>query len=147
MSEPRSASRKAEARGRESAALYARLIAALAFARGVLRLTFASREEAVQARARIVALMEPLLELASAEAVLLDVVVDAYGGAVAALDAATLSLKPLVRVETGESLPVCLVAWHLYADTERAEELTQLNGDRTPEFMPPRMIGMEPERK
>lgn len=147
MSEPRSASRKAEARGRESAALYGRLIAALAFARGVLRLSFASREEAVQGRARVVALMEPLLELASAEAELLDLVVEAYGRAIGALDAATLSLKPLVRVETGQSLPVCLVAWHLYADTERADQLAQLNGDRTPEFMPARMIAMEPERR
>lgn len=136
MSYPRSASRLVEQRGREMAANLARLLAALAFARGVLRIDFSSRQQAEQARARIVTLVEPLLDLAATDAALLDVVVGCYGAALEALDAAILSLKPLVRVVTGESQPACLLAWQLYGETERAAELVRLNNARCPEFMP-----------
>jgi prophage DNA circulation protein len=145
MSTPRSTSRILEARGREQAAVFARLLAALAFARGVLRLDFATRQQAQQARARLVAVMEPLLDRAATETELLTVVVGAYGQALAAIDAEILSLKPLARVVTGQSQPACLLAWQLYSDTTRAAELVRLNNARCPEFMPVEILAPLPD--
>jgi prophage DNA circulation protein len=145
MSYPRSASRLAEQRGRDAAAIYARLIAALAYARGSLRLDFGSRQQAQEIRERLVAVMEPLLDRAATEPDLFEAVVGAYGQALDALDAQILSLKPIVRVVTGESQPACLLAWQLYADTERAAELVRLNNARCPEFMPVELLCALPD--
>lgn len=145
MSYPRSTSRIVEQRGRQSAATFARLIAALAFARGCLRLDLASRQQAEQVRARMVALMEPLLDLAATDGDVLRVVVEAYGQALAAIDSEILTLKPVVRVVTGESQPACLLAWQIYADTERAAELVRLNNARCPEFMPVEILAALPD--
>ncbi|MCP4564066.1 MAG: hypothetical protein GY873_30100 [Bosea sp.] len=124
---------------------FARLMAALAFARGVLRVSYTSRQQAEAMRGRLVAMMEPLLELAARDQQLLQTVVEAYGVALDALDARILSLKPVVRVTTGESQPACLIAWQLYGDTERAAELVRLNGARCPEFMPETLLAPMPD--
>lgn len=146
MSEyPRSKSRIAEERGREMARAFARLMAALAFARGVLRVAFSSRQQAEAYRERLVTMMEPLLELAARDQRLLTTVGEAYGTALQALDARILSLKPIARVTTGESQPACLIAWQLYGDTERAAELVRLNGARCPEFMPETLLAPMPD--
>ena len=144
MMQYRSASRRAEAEGAARAAAHARLIAALALCRGVLRLDFERRESALAARDRITAAMEPCLSLAAGEPALLELAMGAYGAALAALDARILSLNPLVRVQTGESEPVALLAWQLYADTTRMDELAATNGDRTPEFMPTTLLARRP---
>lgn len=140
----RSKSRAAEAQGREMAGAFARLMAALAFARGVLRVGFTSRQQAEAYRARLVAMMEPLLELAARDLPLLDMVGKAYGTALDALDAQILTLKPIARVATGGQ-PACLVAWQLYGDTERAAEIVRLNGVRCPEFMPETVLAPLPD--
>lgn len=145
MSTPRSTSRILEARGRDQAAVFARLLAALAFARGCLRLDFATRQQAQAARARLVAVMEPLLDRAATETELLTVVMGAYGQALAAIDTEILSLKPIARVVTGQSQPACLLAWQLYADTTRAAELVRLNNARCPEFMPVEILAALPD--
>lgn len=142
---PRSKSRVAEERGREAARGFTRLMAALAFARGVLRINFTSRQQAEAMRTRLVTIMEPLLEMASRDLKLLDLVVKAYGIALDALDAQILTLKPIARVSTGESQPACLVAWQLYGDTERAAELVRLNQARCPEFMPETLLAPLPD--
>jgi hypothetical protein len=46
------------------------------------------------------------------------------------------SRAPLVRVETGISLPSTLLAWELYEDPERAGELVERNRVSTPMLMP-----------
>nr|WP_047578338.1 hypothetical protein [Methylobacterium sp. ZNC0032] len=145
MITPRSQSRIVEQRGCERAAAFSRLVAAIAFARGVLRMDFASRQQAQEARARIVALFEPLLELAASQAELLQVTIACYGAALEALDSEILSLNPVVRVTTGESQPACLIAWQLYGDTERAAELVRLNRARCPEFMPVTLLAAKPD--
>ncbi|MCC4298548.1 hypothetical protein [Aurantimonas coralicida] len=43
---------------------------------------------------------------------------------------------PLVRVETGISLPSTLLAWQLYGDPARASELVERNKSATPAVMP-----------
>jgi prophage DNA circulation protein len=47
-----------------------------------------------------------------------------------------LDLKPVVLVEAMRSFPSTLLAWRLYGDPERAEELVARNGVSTPLFMP-----------
>jgi hypothetical protein len=46
------------------------------------------------------------------------------------------SRAPLVRVETGISLPSTLLAWELYQDPDRAGELVGRNRVSTPQLMP-----------
>lgn len=145
MTAPRSQSRVVEQRGRARAAAFSRLLAAIAFARGALRAEFTSRQQAQSMRERIVALFEPLLELAAEQADLLQVTIACYGAALEALDAEILTLNPIVRVTTGESQPACLLAWQLYGDTERAAELVRLNNARTPEFMPVTLLAAKPD--
>jgi prophage DNA circulation protein len=47
-----------------------------------------------------------------------------------------LDLKPVVLVESMRSLPSTVLAWRLYGDPERAEELVARNGVTTSLFMP-----------
>lgn len=72
-----------------------------------------------------------------------------YGGLIgAALDAMSrdaANLSPLVRVETGLSLPSALVAWKLYGDPRRAAELVARNKVATACFMPAVMTAVAPD--
>jgi prophage DNA circulation protein len=61
---------------------------------------------------------------------------DAVRQAIDYLGRGALDLKPVVLVETMRSIPSTVLAWRLYGDPERAEELIDRNGVTTPLFMP-----------
>jgi hypothetical protein len=58
------------------------------------------------------------------------------GEAAVALSREAADRAPLVRVETGVSLPATLLAFKLYGDPARAGELVERNRVATPAFMP-----------
>jgi prophage DNA circulation protein len=63
--------------------------------------------------------------------------VAAIGGtAIRALSELSANLVPIVRAETGISLPSALIAWDLYADPRRAGDLVATSGSVTPMLMP-----------
>lgn len=47
-----------------------------------------------------------------------------------------MDLKPVVQVEAMRSFPSTVLAWRLYGDPERAEELVERNAVTTPLFFP-----------
>lgn len=63
--------------------------------------------------------------------------VSSIGGmATRALSEISANLVPIVRAETGISLPSALIAWDLYADPRRAGDLVATAGAVTPMLMP-----------
>ena len=66
----------------------------------------------------------------------LDFVVRLVGQTVVELSRIAANRAPLVRVETGISLPSSVIAWDLYADPTRGAELMGRNKTGTPMLMP-----------
>lgn len=70
--------------------------------------------------------------------------VDLVGSAAIAISRTAADRAPLVRVETGISLPSTLLAWQLYQDVDRAAELVTRNGSATPAVMPSVLEALAP---
>ena len=122
------------------AAVAALLAGALSIS--MLRATYIAQPDAAAARDLIKSVAESILEtlgdtLGFAAMNALDAVT---GETALALSRLAASRAPLVRVETGISLPSTLLAWEIYQDPERAGELIDRNGIGTPLLMP---VGFE----
>ncbi len=107
---------------------------------------YAARQDAVAARSALADMADTARE---AMATLGYVAAEWYGGLIgAALDAMSrdaANLKPLVRVETGLSLPSTLLAWQVYGDPSRAAELISRNKVATACFMPSALTAIAPD--
>jgi hypothetical protein len=119
-----------------------RILAAFGLALGAGRVVWRSRPEARAGRARLSATGDD--GLAAASALGADGA-DLYGwlSAVIAVSVRLISeiaasATPMVRVETGLSLPSTLLAHRLYGDASRAGELVDGSGSDTPILMPTR---------
>ncbi|BDA84965.1 hypothetical protein Sa4125_25070 [Aureimonas sp. SA4125] len=112
-------------------ALVARCFAAV-------RVDYPSRQDAQAGRAALSAAAEPVYGAAGTEAGpdVLAFVVRLVGQAATEISAIAATRSPLVRVETGVSLPSSLLAWDLYGDPDRGRELVQRNRTGTSMVMP-----------
>lgn len=121
-----------------AAARIARLAALTAYAESILRQSYGSRPEGVAARASVAAKFEAALyETTGAEnAALFLTLDDLRGKVIDYLAAAINDLAPVVKVEAPRILPSLFLAWRLYADPLRADELVARNNVRHPSFMP-----------
>ena len=103
-----------------------------------LRRAFPARQDAQAARSALSAAAGPVIETAGG--VLGDAAGDALAGVVGAavqsLTRIAADRAPLVRVETGVSLPSVVLAYRLYGDPERSIELVARNRVATPAAMP-----------
>ena len=109
-----------------------------AFCQALSRRDYSARQDARRAREKISPAVDPVLGSLEAG---LDA--DSHGWLtdVAAITAQDLSdtaadRAPLVRVETGISMPATALAYALYGDADRAEELAARNSVATPAMMP-----------
>lgn len=103
-----------------------------------LRATYQAQPDAVAARSAIASRAEaayPAIGDAFGFEVL-DFAVRLAGTVSVELSRIAASRAPLVRVETGLSLPSSLLAWALYADPSRGGELMERNMSGTPMVMP-----------
>lgn len=57
----------------------------------------------------------------------------------------TVSLQPIVRVEAARSFPSTALAWSLYGDPTRADDLVARNRCGTPLFLPPSIEALAPK--
>lgn len=114
--------------------------AALSGGMGVvaLRRSYPARQDAAASRSDYAAAVAPVLEEVG-----LTLGGDAYGWlkdlvgqAVVILSRIAADRAPLVRVESGVSLPSTRLAWELYQDPARAAELVERNKSGTPLVMP-----------
>ena len=104
---------------------------------GALRQDYPSRQDAVAARQRIAERADSAYRVAGElSADLLDWLLRLAGETVRALSAIAADRAPLVRVETGISLPSSVLAWGLYGDPARGEEIVNRNRAGTPLVMP-----------
>lgn len=103
-----------------------------------LRATYPARPDAVAARAALVARADPVIELAGTAFghELHGWLTNLTSTAVRELSALAATRAPLVRVETGVSLPAALIAWDLYGDPNRDGELVDRNESGTAFIMP-----------
>lgn len=142
---PRSQSRIQEQKGRDAARLAAEILFIAAWAQCVTQQEVKSRAEAEALRKQAERFFVPVLESNLLTFEMLNLVQEGYAALIAWLDKAALSLKPLVRVQTTTRLPCHLLAWQLYGDTARGEELVALNNVATPAFMPTDFLAPSPD--
>lgn len=104
---------------------------------GALRRSYPSRPDAIAARSAIGARAEAAYRsVGEIGHEVLDWLVSLAGETVRQLSAIAADRAPLVRVETGFSLPSSLLAWNLYGDPGRGAELVERNRSATPMVMP-----------
>ncbi len=122
----------------DAAARLARLAGLMAYAEAVLRSTFTSRPEGVTARAEVAERFESeLLDTTGAANAPLYVAIDDLRGTVIAwLTLSINDLAPVIIVESARIRPSLALAWDLYADPLRSDELVARNSVRHPSFMP-----------
>jgi hypothetical protein len=111
------------------------------------RSDFADRQSAVDARARISAAMEGSSDRIAAAigGDIYGILAEASRQAIAFLVEEASELRPIVRVEAVRSWPSTALAWSLYGDPRRAEELVARNKTGTPLFMPPVIEALSPD--
>ncbi|MEO3997178.1 hypothetical protein [Mesorhizobium sp. CAU 1732] len=102
-----------------------------------VRATYEARQDATTARAALAARAEALYPtIAPVGADVLDFVIRLVGSACLHLSIVAASRVPVVRVETGISLPSTLLAYDLYGDAQRAGDIVGRNKVATPLIMP-----------
>lgn len=96
------------------------------------------RDDVDAMRVRLTAGIEPVLDtlavMGAREAH--DAVSGTVQMAIAGLDDLALTVAPLAHIRTSRSLPATILAWQLYGDVERCDELVARSGTLTPLFMP-----------
>lgn len=107
---------------------------------------FVDQQSALAARSRIVTAMDGATDRIGAAAgldviSLLSQVANTCSDHLVTLAA---DLKPLVQVQTQRSVPSSVLAWELYGDPERGEELVARNRTMTPLFMPTKVVALAP---
>lgn len=108
---------------------------------------FVDRQSAVLARARIAAAMEGASDriAAAAGSDIYGILSEAANQATEFLIAEASELRPVVRVEAMRSWPSTSLAWSLYGDPARAQELVDRNRCGTPLFMPSVIEALSPD--
>lgn len=103
-----------------------------------VRVDYDSRQAAQRGRRRLAAQADASYELLASEfgADALSWIVRLVGESILQISAIAATKAPIVRVETGLSLPSSLLAWDLYGDPERGRELVLRNRVGAPLVMP-----------
>ena len=105
-----------------------------------VRMDYRSRQDASAARAVLAAKAQAAYQQigTSFGYEVLDWTVRLIGAAVVELSAIAARRAPIVRVETGQSLPSALLAFDLYGDPSRGQEVADRNRSGTSMIMPVR---------
>lgn len=103
----------------------------------LVRIRFDARNDAVHARSRMASLADRTYAGIDADAPrALDFCMAIAGTALDHVSAEAATLAPVLRVETGMRLPSSLLAFDLYGDAARGDELVGRNGHHAPLLMP-----------
>jgi prophage DNA circulation protein len=115
-----------------------RLAGLTAYAEAVLRQSFPSRPDAVTARGELAERFEnELYDTTGAANAPLYVAIEKLRGTVIEwLTREIATLAPVITVESARIMPALALAWTLYADPLRSDELVARNRARHPSFMP-----------
>lgn len=115
-----------------------RLALLSAYAEALIRVGYASRQEAISARADLAERFEAELEQSAGlnPADLYVAIQEIRNAAIEYLSAAIIDLAPVVTVEANIALPSLYWSWRLYQDPTRATELIARNKVRHPSFFP-----------
>ncbi len=134
----RTPTQKLAADNAAAAARAVRLAALTAYAESVLRTAYTSRPEGVTARGELAERFEnELYQTDGAENAALFLAIEQLRDKVIAwLSQAIANLAPVITVESARLRPSLALAWILYADPNRADELAARNAVQNPFFMP-----------
>lgn len=115
-----------------------RLAALTAYAEAVLRRSFTSRPDGVTARGELAERFENELynTNGAANAALYVAIETLRGNVITWLNQLINTLAPVVTVQSARIMPSLALAWILYADPVRGDELVARNSVRNPAFMP-----------
>lgn len=103
-----------------------------------VRVTYPSRQDAQAARASLSVAADAVYDVAGSQygPIVMAWLVRLVGIAIVEISALAAARAPLVRVETGLSLPSSLIAYDLYGDPERGREIVLRNRAATPFILP-----------
>jgi prophage DNA circulation protein len=115
-----------------------RLAALTAYAESILATTFVARPDGVTARGEVAERFENELynTTGAANAALYLAIEDLRGKVISWLTQTINNLAPIVIVDSAIVRPSLALAWLLYADPTRSDELVARNNVRHPSFMP-----------
>lgn len=132
----------------DAAARAARLAGLAAYAAGVLRSTFESRNDGVTARGEVSERFENELydTNTGADAALYLAIDGLRFGVVEWLTQTINTLAPVITVESAVIRSSLDLAWILYGDPTRGDELAKRNGVAHPSFMPRTIQALAPPR-
>lgn len=103
----------------------------------IVRFDFPARPDAIDARTRLSALADAAYGSLDTDAPrTLGMCIEMAGAALDHVSAVAVTLAPIVRVETGLPLPSSLLAFDLYGDAARGDELVARNRHHAPLLMP-----------
>lgn len=133
-----SPSQAMEAANAAAAARLARLAALTAFADALIARSYPDRPSGITARAQASARFQSELEqcAGAADADLYIAIQNLRNAVIDYLTTLINDLKPVVTAILADTLPSLVLAWRLYADPTRGDELVARNQVRHPSFMP-----------
>lgn len=136
-------------RAQDMARAAARLVAAACWQEAGIAALVApptERAEVERLRARLADGLEPVLDGLAMDGAgaAHDAVRACVALALAGLDDLALTLAPLALIRTTVSQPSTVMAWRLYGDPERADELVARSGSLTPLFLPRELLAPAP---
>jgi prophage DNA circulation protein len=133
-----SANRRSAAANADANARLLRIAALTAYGEAMARATFASQPQGITARADVVEYFDAEMELCNggSDADLFDAIEGLRNSVVAYLSSVITTLAPVVTVETRIRLPAIVMAYRLYQDPTRADELVDRNRVRVPSRLP-----------
>jgi hypothetical protein len=108
---------------------------------------FSDRQSAIDARGRITAAMDDASDRIAnfAGADVFGILAEAARQASAFIVAQASQLRPVVQVDAARSFPSTALAWSLYGDPSRAQELVDRNRVGTSLFMPASFEALSPD--
>lgn len=137
----RTASRRQEASNNLALAEAIRRFALIESARAGSEFTFATYDDAIQWRTEISDRLDAATETSRSDAIfaaLRDLRIET----VRDIDHRAVNMPMLRQVQPGEVVPAAVLAYRLYGDATRGEEIARRNGVRHPGFVPPQPLSV-----
>ena len=143
------ANRLVDAANAQLVARLTRLVLMVPYAEALVRVTYASRQDGITARADCVERFERELGACQGapDAPVAAVLTGLRDRCVEYLSRAIATLAPVVPVGAPVALPSLFWAWRLYGDPTRAVELMARNGVPHPSFMPTDFEALAPQTR
>lgn len=127
---------RAMSAGTAQAGAFSGVIVGMIMAQAYADADYATRRQAQRARGRMVSAINEIVSKLPADNPAVESLITARNQSARAISDKIATLKPMLELEFSQTLTAPYIAWRLYRDASRAEEIATLNGVAHPMFMP-----------